>query len=91
VLAEVYDNQGRRSAHKVTITSRVLAEDGRTVFRHEDERSSAELGGGNGGYGYVARIPLKGIPAGLYVLRVEARSTLGKGETVSREVQFTVG
>ena len=89
VLAEVYDNQGARS-HKVMISSRVLAEDGRTVFRHEDERSSAELGGRSGGYGYVTSIPLKGIPPGLYVLRVEARSTLGRGEPVSREVQFTV-
>ncbi len=89
VLAEVYDNQGRAS-HKVTINTTVLAEDGRTVFRHADERASTELGGAKGGYGYVARVPLRTIPPGLYVLKIEARSTLGKGEAVSREVQFSV-
>ena len=89
VLAEVYDNQAA-TAHKVNIATTILAEDGRTVFRHGDERSSAELNGKSGGYGYVVRIPLRDIPPGLYVLRIQAQSTLEKGEPVSREVQFTV-
>jgi len=89
VLAEVYDNQAA-TPHKVNIATTVLAEDGRTVFRHGDERSTAELGGRSGGFGYVVRIPLGDIPPGLYVLKIEARSTLGKGEPVSRDVQFTV-
>jgi hypothetical protein len=89
VLAEVYDNQAA-TAHKVNIATRILAEDGRVVFRHDDERSSAELSGKSGGFGYVVRIPLRDIPPGLYVLRIEARSTLGKSTPVSRDVQFTV-
>ncbi len=89
VLAEVYDNQGT-TPHKVTINTNILAEDGRVVFRHADERSSAELGGAKGGYGYVVRSPLKGIPPGLYVMRIEARSTLGKDQVTRREVQFSV-
>jgi VWFA-related protein len=89
LVAEVYDNQGT-TPHKVDITTTVLAEDGHTVFRHEEQRSSAELQGARGGYGYGARIPLKDIAPGLYVLKVEARSTLGRQQMVSREVQFSV-
>jgi len=89
VLAEVYDNQAA-TPHKVNIATTILAEDGRTVFRHGDERSSAEIGGKRGGFGYVVRIPLRDIPPGLYVLKIEARSTLGKTDPVSREVQLTI-
>lgn len=88
-LAEVYDNQAS-TAHKVDIETTVLAEGGRAVFRQADQRSTDELGGKNGGFGYVVRIPLRDIPPGLYVLKIVARSTLTKTPPVSREVQFTV-
>jgi len=88
-LAEVYDNQAG-TPHKVDIETTVLAEGGRAVFRHADQRSTDELNGKNGGFGYVVRIPLRDIPPGLYVLKIEARSTLGRTQPVSREVQFTV-
>jgi VWFA-related protein len=89
LVAEIYDNEAR-TPHSVDITTSVLADDGREIYKHADERASAELGGGTGGYGYTARIPLQGVAPGLYVLKVEARSRLGKGRTVSREVQFRV-
>jgi VWFA-related protein len=89
LLAEIYDNQASR-AHKVNVSTTVWAEDGRTVFKHADERSSTELGGKSGGYGYTVRIPLKGLAPGIYVLRVEAQSTLGRNEVVSRELEFGV-
>ena len=69
-----------------TSATTLRSDDGREVFRIADERSSSELQGARGGYGYTARVPLKGLAPGLYVLRVEARSTLGKAPTVSREV-----
>jgi len=89
LLAEVYDNEGR-TPHKVDIRTTLLADDGRELFRVEDERASAELAGDRGGYGYTARVPLKGLSPGLYVIRVEARSRLGKGATASREVQIRI-
>ncbi len=89
LFVEVYDNNPAQ-AHKVNITASVLSDDGRAVFRQSDERASTELSGKNGGYGYTARIPLANIPAGSYVLRIEAQSTLGKAEAVSRELQFRV-
>jgi VWFA-related protein len=89
LLAEIYDNETRTS-HTVDITTTLRSDDGREVYKHEDQRSSSELGGGKGGYGYTARVPLKGLSPGLYVLKVEARTRLGKGMSVSREVQVRV-
>ena len=89
LMAEVYDNQ-ENVPHVVDIGTSVRTDDGREVFRREDERSSAELQGRRGGFGYTARVPLNGAPPGLYVLRVEAQSRLDKSQTASREIQFRV-
>jgi VWFA-related protein len=89
LLAEIYDNETKHP-HRVDITASLRSDDGREILRQEDERASSELGGGKGGYGYTTRIPLEGLPPGLYVLKVEARSRLGKNVTASREVQFRV-
>ncbi len=89
LLTEIYDNEAR-TPHAVDITTSLLADDGREVYKHEDQRSSAELGGARGGYGHTALIPLRGVAPGLYVLKVEARSRLGKGPSVSREALIRV-
>jgi hypothetical protein len=88
LLAEVYDNEAR-TPHRVDITTTLRGDDGREVFRHQDERATSELQGGAGGFGYTARVPLDVAP-GLYLLRVEARSRLGNGATAAREVQIRV-
>jgi len=89
LLAEVYDNE-TATPHRVDITTTLRGDDGREVFRHQDERATSELQGGSGGFGYTARVPLKDVQPGLYLLRVEARSRLGKGATAAREVQVRV-
>jgi VWFA-related protein len=89
VLAEVYDNQGALS-HSVDITATLKAEGRVQVFSNSETRSSKELGGASGGYGYTNRIPLKGLAPGLYVLTIEARSTLGGTAKVSRDVQIRI-
>jgi len=88
LLAEVYDNEVR-TPHRLDITTTLRGDDGREVYRHQDERATGELQGSSGGFGYTARVPLD-VPPGLYLLKVEARSRLGKGPTVSREVQIQV-
>jgi VWFA-related protein len=90
VFAEVYDNEASKP-HKVDIITTVTSDDAKIVFKNEEERSSTDIQGKRGGYGYVGRIPMKDLAPGSYVLKVEARSRLGSGVTVSREVQFTVG
>ena len=89
IVAEVYDNDPK-TPHTVDITTSLQTDDGRVVYSHEDQRSSKELGGSIGGYGHQETIPLKGMAPGLYVLKVEARTRLGKGFAASREVQFRV-
>jgi hypothetical protein len=89
VFAEVYDNE-TRTPHRVSITTQVVADDGRVLFATEDERASQELQGRKGGYGYTAAVPLAKLSPGRYVLRVEARTLLAKGGTASRELEFRV-
>ena len=89
IFSEIYDNIGP-TAHRVGITTTVLADDGKTVFTTSDERRSEELQGASGGYGYTTKIPLSGLAAGRYVLRLEAKSMLGNAEPIKREVEFRV-
>jgi VWFA-related protein len=89
LFAEVYDNAASQP-HKVDITTTITSDDGKVVFKNDEERSSTDIQGKRGGYGYAARIPMSDLVPGLYVLKVEARSRLGRGATTSREVQFAV-
>jgi VWFA-related protein len=89
LFVEVYDNAAS-SPHKVDITTTVTSDAAREVFKTTEERSSSDIQGKGGGYGYGTRVPLRDIPPGIYALKVEARSRLGHGAVASREVQFTV-
>ncbi len=89
IFAEVYDN-GSTAPHKVNIVTSVITDDGRVLYKTDDARDSSELGGAKGGYGYTTRVPLKDIPSGLYVLSVEARSSLNVNSPVTRQIQITV-
>jgi VWFA-related protein len=90
LFAEVYDNAGA-TPHKVDITASVVTDEGRVMFKNEETRDSADLGGQRGGYGYVTTIPLKDIAPGKYVLKVEAKSRLGNTPAVTRDVRIEVG
>jgi VWFA-related protein len=89
IYAEVYDNQNS-SPHRVAIASTVLADDGRVMFTASDERSSADLQGKKGGYGYQQQVPLKQFSPGRYVLRIEARNLASNNVKTAREVEFRV-
>jgi len=89
LFAEIYDNSGK-TPHKVDIVTSVLTDEGKVVYKTEDQRDSSELAGAKGGYGYSTRVPLSEIPPGLYVLNLEARSRLGKDTAAMRQVQFRV-
>ena len=89
LFAEVYDNAGA-TPHKVDITTTVTTDDGRVMFKTEEPRDSADLGGRTGGYGYSAKIPLKDLAPGAYVLAVSAKSRLGSTPAVERQVRLIV-
>jgi hypothetical protein len=84
LFVEVYDNSSKQP-HKVDIEASLKSEGGQAVFQTREERDSSELAGGPGGYGFSARIPLKEVPPGLYVLRVQGRSRVGEQIEASRE------
>jgi hypothetical protein len=86
---EVYDNKPV-PVHGIDLTARVKADDGRIVFTKHEERSSDELHGTPGGFGFPLRIPLQGWTPGLYVLEVEAKSRVSGSEAVTRVIQFEV-
>jgi VWFA-related protein len=88
LFAEIYDNETAR--HKVAIKASVLAGDGQVVFTAGDERSTEELQGKKGGFGYTTKIPLAAMAPGRYLLRVEAQALVSKGATVARELEFRV-
>jgi len=89
LFTEVYDNSGNQP-HKVEISASLKAEGGQSMFETSEERDSSELKGSSGGYGFTARIPLKSVSPGLYVLRVEAKSRLGDQPTAMRETVIRV-
>jgi VWFA-related protein len=89
LFTEVYDNNASQP-HKVEISASLKAEGGQSVFDTREERDSSELKGSSGGYGFSARIPLRDVAPGSYVLRVEAKSRLGDQPTVARETVIRV-
>lgn len=89
LFAEIYDNQ-TGPAHRVDVTTTIQTDEGRVVFKAEDERNSSELQGAKGGYGYALRIPLNDVAPGAYVLHVQAKSRLGNDVGVGRQVRIRV-
>jgi hypothetical protein len=89
LFAEAYDSQAG-APHKVDVSVRVTAQNGAVLFRHEEERDSAEFTGSTGGYGISVRIPVADLPVGEHVLTVEARSRLAGNATAARHLTISV-
>ena len=89
LFAEVYENQQNLPPHGRHRDRQCVR--GRVVFNNSEERSSTELQGGRGGYGYTVQIPLKDFAPGLYVVHVTSQSRGGKdGAGVARDIQIRV-
>jgi VWFA-related protein len=91
LFAEFYENAPGAPPHGLDITTTVRDDTGRIVTQNTDQRSSTELQGKQGGYGYTARFPLRTLEPGLYVIRVEGKSRIGDRENaIGRDVQIRV-
>jgi VWFA-related protein len=88
LFVEVYDNI--KSAHTVDLVATLRADDGRVLKTVTEQRSSSELKGAAGGFGFKADLPLAGVTPGLYVVHVEARANTGDRRAVARDVMITV-
>jgi len=78
------------SLNPTALIPQVAAGKARVVAQTSDSRSSSELQGKSGGYGFTSDLPLAGISPGLYVLHVEAQSQSQGLPTASRDVQMRV-
>ena len=87
IFAEVYENARSPQVHQVAIKTELRTDEGRVVANTLESRSSSELQGKSGGYGFTSDLPLKGIAPGLYVLHVEAQSQIEGSPTAARDIQ----
>jgi hypothetical protein len=92
LVAEVYDRSRiRRDApHTIEVTALLRDAAGRTWPLGGAERTATARRSDAGGHVFSLRLPLEDVPAGLYALRLEARSTAGGGRLVSREIPIRV-
>jgi hypothetical protein len=91
LFAEIYDNLPPLPAHKIDVTTKLITEDGREVFKTSEERDSKDLGGTKGGgYGHALQIPLADIAPGRYLLRIEAAARLKDVNPVAKELLIRV-
>ena len=89
LAVDIYDNRAF-TAHRVEVRTTLTADNGTAVFSSRDERKSEELKGATGTFGHIAKVPLKDVAPGRYVLRVEAQSTLSNAAPAFREIEITV-
>lgn len=89
LFAEIYENSGK-SRHKIDVTTTVLGKDGQPIAQSVQTHDSSEISGDRKALPYKENVPLSKLPAGDYVLRVEAKSSLASNTTVSRHVPFRV-
>ena len=86
LFAELYDNSSQTTHTDTVVTTVRDARDGQTVFESRDElEASSKVQA----LGHRKDVPLKGLSPGMYVLRVEATSSIGEQST-HREVMFEV-
>ena len=91
LFAEFYENLPNVTPHVIDVSATLRADDGRVVFENREQRSSADLQGGTGGYGYSVEIPLSDIAAGTYVIHVEGRSRATAAEAaVGRDILIRI-
>ena len=91
LFVELYENLRNAPPHKIDLSTVVRSDTGQVVFQDRQERESAELQGGVGGYGYTTSFALADFAPGIYVIHVEGRSrATGVEAGVGRDVQITV-
>ncbi len=92
--AEIYDNQSSRQMRNIEVDLQLIAENGRVVHSARDTLTNGASPGSSPwtSFGYLKQMPLSEVPAGQYVLRLEARLPRAndKANLVARETIITV-
>jgi hypothetical protein len=74
LFLEVYDASPRTSDHALAVRATLESLGGRVLVEDHVDWSSADARGHRNEYGIQAKLPLRGIPQGVYVVRVQATS-----------------
>jgi VWFA-related protein len=91
LFAEFYENAPNAPPHSIELETTVRAEDGRVVFANREQRSSTDLQGQSGGYGYAVRFPLTEFAPGLHVIRVQGRTLAGGADApIAKDVLIRI-
>jgi VWFA-related protein len=91
LAAEVYDNERRPAGSPpaaITLATELRASDGSVIALATEERPGSAAQ--NGASAFTMQLPLRGVAAGSYALRVVARSDAGDGRTVTREIPIRI-
>ena len=73
-MTEIYDNSPPAQRNQIDVAARLIDEAGRDAFASREVLTNGDAGAQKWqAFGYTGSIPLKDIPPGRYLLRVEAR------------------
>jgi hypothetical protein len=91
LYAEIYTAVGQ-IAPRIDVTTRLMAESGHEVSIARDELAGGVTAGRDksGTYALQRTLPLKDVPPGAYLLRVEAQRRGDTDRVAVRETPFTV-
>jgi hypothetical protein len=72
-MTEIYDNSPPKQRNQIDVAARLIDEAGRDAFAAREVLTNGDAGAAKWqAFGYTGRIPLKDVPPGRYLLRVEA-------------------
>jgi VWFA-related protein len=93
ILADIYDNSAAAQPRMIDLAARLVGDDGRDVFAAHDSLTNggADSSKNWSTFAFTRQIPLKDVPPGRYLLRIEARDRARSADTpVARETAITV-
>ena len=90
VFAEIYDNMSRQQVRQIDAAVTLTSEDGKELFSASDSVANNPGADHWTTYGLTRDVPLKNVPPGRYLIKVEARARGSNNSTAIREILVTV-
>ena len=88
VFTEAYEN--RKKPHAVTLTIELRDERAASLGSHAIERKAVDKPKDASVYAFAPNLSLEDVPPGRYAIHLEARSSLDKNKSVTRDIPFSV-
>jgi VWFA-related protein len=90
-MAEIYDNSPPKQPKQFDVSARLIDQSGRDTFASRDVLANGAAGAPKWQtFGYTGRIPLRDVPPGRYLLRVDARDRAATGQPATVQTLITV-